>query len=109
MNQQQLICSLIKDDLTNSRLINGLNHMGLDAGDYFLHLSETIFQLMGFENNHHTDEVYTHYLELTGKAHSINLLSSGTTLDQLAQEIYLKLSILKNQSGNEKSLRPISQ
>jgi hypothetical protein len=74
MNQQQLICSLIKDDLT-SRLINGLNQIGLDAGDYFIHLSETIFQLMGFENNHHTDEAYSHHLKLTRKAQSINLLS----------------------------------
>lgn len=37
MQQNQnsnLVLSLIKDDLINNKLINGLNTLGLSAGDY---------------------------------------------------------------------------
>jgi phosphatidylinositol kinase/protein kinase (PI-3 family) len=91
MENKQLICSLIKDDLTNSRLVNGLNQLGLDSSEYFLHLSETIFQRIGFENSHHTDEVYAHYMDLTRKANALLPKANDEALGYLAEEIYQQL------------------
>ena len=38
MDTKELIISLIKDDLVNNKLLNGLMAIGLDPGNYFLHL-----------------------------------------------------------------------
>lgn len=45
------IISLIKDDLTHIRLVYGLETLGLNAGNYYLHLNETIFKLVGIKAN----------------------------------------------------------
>lgn len=92
ISEQQLILSLIKDDLINSRLVNGLNTIGLAADDYLLHLSNTIFQLMEFEDNEQNEEIYEHYLNLTKKAAEIDITISHAPLDALALEIYIDLA-----------------
>ncbi len=91
ISEQQLILSLIKDDLINSRLVNGLNNIGLAADDYLLNLSDTIFKLMGFEDNQRTEEIYEHYLTLTKKVIDIDVTISHAPLDDLALEIYIDL------------------
>lgn len=48
---KHIIISLIKDDLTNYRLVSGLEALGLDSDCYSLCLGETIFKLMGFPKN----------------------------------------------------------
>lgn len=60
----QLIISLIRDDLTNTQLINALNSLGLDASNYHLHLTEVIFQLVGFPKSDLNDELYDRYFRL---------------------------------------------
>ena len=60
-NKKKLIISLIKDDLINAKLVNRLNEIGLCADDYFLHLSDTIFKLMGFEDDEETETIYERY------------------------------------------------
>src|SRR4051812_42661974 len=91
MNDKALILSLIKDDIINSKLVIGLNGLGLDATNYFLHLSETIFRLMGFEDNEHNDEIYEKYLELTKTAAVTCISESHQSLDNLALNIYTTL------------------
>jgi len=88
MDEKKLILSLIKDDMINTCLVNGLNSVGLDAGDYFLHLSETIFNLMGFEDDLKTEEIHRKYLQLTKKATPANISDSREKLDELALEVY---------------------
>lgn len=51
MNNKELIVSLIKDNLINTRLVHGLDLLGLDSGNYHIHLSQTIFNLIGIEDN----------------------------------------------------------
>ncbi len=89
--KQTLIVSLIRDDLLNTHLVNGLNNLGIQASPYFLHLSETIFQLMEFEDNEETDEVYMHYLELTKETNNIHVSHSHEQFELLALDIYKKL------------------
>ncbi|MBK7442040.1 MAG: hypothetical protein IPI65_11005 [Bacteroidetes bacterium] len=63
-NKKKLILSLIKDDLINAKLVNGLNEIGLNADNYSLHLSDTIFNLMRFEDNEETETTFERYMEL---------------------------------------------
>jgi len=95
MEKKKLIISLIKDDLTNDKLVNGLAEMGLNPGDYFLHLSETVFKLMGFEGSMLTDEIFNHYLLLGQKVKHIDIARDNGQLDRLANEIYEELLALK--------------
>jgi hypothetical protein len=87
----KLIISLIKDDLINSKLVNSLSQIGLNASDYHLHLSNTIFKLMGFNNDQRSDQVFALYLELSKKAIQINISESPAALDDLALEIFQML------------------
>ena len=91
--EQEVILSLIKDDLVNHKLLLGLDALGLRAADYYLNLGDTIFSLMGFPESKDSDRVYELYLELTKKARFLNLSESQNQLEQLAQEIYLELAV----------------
>lgn len=91
--KKELILSLIKDDLVNHHLLLGLDALGLRAADYYLNLGDTIFSLMGFPESKDSDRVYELYLELTKKARFLNLSETQNQLNQLAQEIYLELTV----------------
>ena len=93
MNNIQLVISLIKDDLINSKLINGLTSLGLCASGYHLHLSETILDLMGLPTD--KDSIYDIYFRLTQQSEQLdltNISSRDKQLTQLAEYIYLELS-----------------
>lgn len=91
--EKEVILSLIKDDLVNHHLLLGLDALGLCAADYYLNLGDTIFSLMGFPESKDSDRVYELYLELTKKARFLNLSETQNQLNQLAQEIYLELTV----------------
>ena len=86
-----IIISLIKDDLINSKLVNSLSTIGLNASDYHLHLSTTILRLMGFNNDSCRDEIFALYFELSKKAMPIHISELSVAFDNLAHEIYQKL------------------
>jgi hypothetical protein len=73
----------------STKLVNKLNTDGLQADEYVLHLSDTIFKLLGIPDNHQT--VYEHYLKLTQKATQIDMELLKITLDDLADDIYQDL------------------
>ena len=75
-NKKRLILSLIKDDLINVKLLNGLNVIGLNADNYFLHLSETIFKIMGFDDNEETETIFERYMELAKRVMFIDISQS---------------------------------
>jgi hypothetical protein len=87
-SSETLIISLIRDDLINSKLVNSLNAIGLNASNYHLHLSTTIFQLMGYKDDHYRDEVFALYLQRSKKAMRIDITASSAALDELAMEIF---------------------
>jgi hypothetical protein len=89
--KKNLILSLIKDDLINSKLLRGLNKAGLDADHYCLFLSGTIFDLMGFVNSEKSDEIFSEYIKLTKGSDTIDIKETPNTLDGLANEIYVFL------------------
>jgi hypothetical protein len=94
INEKELVISLIKDDLINKKLVNGLIGIGLDAGNYFLHLSEKIFALMGFDDDQ-SNEFFERYMELAKAAMLIDISESNEPMDDLAVQIYSELSSRK--------------
>jgi hypothetical protein len=89
--KKNLILSLIKDDLINSKLLRGLNKAGLDADQYCLFLSGTIFDLLGYPKNERSDEIFSEYIKLTEQSDKIDIKETPNTLDGLANEIYVFL------------------
>jgi hypothetical protein len=88
IKHKKLVVSLIKDDMINSKLVNGLIDAGLYAESYFLHLSETIFELLGFPDNDQGEQAYEYYLEQIKRAQSIDLRKSNEPLNEVAEDIY---------------------
>jgi len=86
---KKLILSLIKDDLLNTQFINGLNSMGLDAGKYYLRLSQTFFVLMGFGDYQQKEDtiLYEEYFDFSEKAITTNLFENPEQLDKTALEV----------------------
>nr|WP_294859002.1 hypothetical protein [uncultured Fluviicola sp.] len=100
--EKELILSLIKDDLVNNKLLLGLDALGLRPADYYLHISDTIFSLMGFPESTDSDRVFELYLELTQKAKFLNISESQNQLNELAQEIYSELMVYRSTLNSER-------
>jgi len=78
---ESIILSLIKDDLRNTRLVQGLNNLGLQAGDYVLDIGASILQLMGFKPEQRTEGLYAEYLDKL-------LAVQGQEAEAGAKEVY---------------------
>lgn len=91
---KDIILSLIKDDLTNTQLIDGLNTLGLDAGKYYLNINQSFFALMGFENYDHETKLYNEYFDFAEKA-AASPFKSPEQLEAIALEVYNKLILEK--------------
>lgn len=97
---KSLLCSLIKDDLINYKLVSQLQALGLDATDYFVSLSSTVFKLMGYVDSHESDRVYEGYLSMAKRVQRIDLGRSPEALEGLAAEICAMLEAhLPGKSG----------
>lgn len=90
-DNKQLILSLIKDDLINTKLISGLENLGIDAGLYLLGISDSIFVLMGVEDNKQGEDLFEYYLELRQTIKVIDISSGKKEINQIAGQIYEKL------------------
>ena len=92
---KDIIVSLIKDDLTNTQLIDGLNNIGLDAGKYYLNISESFFALMDFGNYDQETKLYNDYFDFVEEAVATNLFKNPEQLEAIALEVYNKLLLEK--------------
>ena len=96
MNTKNLILSLIKDDLINLKLVNGLlDQINLDTESNFFQFSKTIFHFMEFDECNQNEELYQSYLTLIKKVIPLDISDSYTSLDDLTHEIYIKLLAIK--------------
>jgi hypothetical protein len=89
--KEKLVISLIKDDLINLKLIYGLYDLGVDATEYQIHASDTVFELLGLNQLASTDTVCEHYIELTEKVKLIHFPDEHPLLENLAITIYREL------------------
>lgn len=96
MDKKELILSLIRDNLINTKLTAGLNNLGLIADDYTLHLGDTIFKLMGFPPSEQSDLIFeTVFMGNSEKITQIAISGSKDELDLLSMEIYRELLFAK--------------
>lgn len=89
ITRKNLIISLIKDDLINVRLVHGLEKLGLDSGNYYLHLSETIFKLIGLTAD--DEDFFEEYMDECKTVVNINIFEHPELLNGLALSLYNKL------------------
>ena len=87
--EKELIISLIKDDLINVRLVHGLEKLGLDSGHYYLHLSETIFKLIGITLE--DEAFFEEYMDECRTVNNIDIFKYPELLNSLAFSLYDKL------------------
>jgi hypothetical protein len=97
INKTDLVLSLIKDNLINMKLINGLNNLGLIADDYCLGLGDTVFKLMGFEANDKNDLIFEKvFIANSEKINQIDVSHSKDEVMRLSMEIYQELLFVKS-------------
>jgi len=102
---KNIILSLIKDDLMNTQLIDGLNNIGLDAGNYYLNISESFFALMDFGNYDQETKLYNDYFDFAEQAIATNRFKTPEQIDALALEVYNKLLLEKEKRKLKKLLK----
>lgn len=88
------ILLLIRCDLINARMINGLNKMEIEASVYRLDLATVILGLMGVKEDQRTDELYQQYFDLL---ESYGNFSSRKALKKVSATIYGKLGKIVKQ------------
>ena len=91
IDKEKLILSLIKDDLINTNLICNLRKIGLHSDCYYLNLSSTVFELMGFKSSVETDEVFNKYVEMAEEGSKVDITETNKMLEELALGIYEEL------------------
>jgi hypothetical protein len=89
MQHKEIVITLIKDHITNTRLINGLNALGWYSLDYHLHLSDVIFKLMGIADE--KEELFEIYLKWCSKVSRMDIFENPGLLDKYATEMYAVL------------------
>lgn len=85
MEQKDLIRLLIKDDLINTYLIDSFERIGFYSSDYRLNLSDTIFKLIGINEN---DELYELYLHKCSEVAKSDIVGDRILLEKSTEEIY---------------------
>ncbi|MDP1746410.1 MAG: hypothetical protein Q8L90_12580 [Bacteroidota bacterium] len=100
MLQKDIIINLIKDDLINTRLVYGLEKLGLNAGNYYLHLNETIFKLAGIKEE--KEDFFEKYIEECRKVHNIDIFNNPELLNNMALYLYNELKEQYKAQKNEK-------
>lgn len=84
MKKKKLIIRLIKDHLVFTRLVNGLDRLGLES-EYSQFLSDTIFQLMGVADE---DDLFEEFLKWCENATNTDIYEYPKYLDNAASSIY---------------------
>ena len=98
--KKDLVLTMIKDDLTNWKMVHAFNALGFQADEYALHASATIIKLMRIQaTGIKWEALHDEYLEKTHKVEQIDILETPHLLRALAEEIY---DFLKKKRKEEK-------
>lgn len=101
MENQKIILILIKDDLINTKLVEGLGSLGLESANYYLYVSDVIFELMGFDDCKRCEAIYEQYLKQLEKSKDLNIKNKDQAFEKLAKEIYHELLNFKKDLKHE--------
>lgn len=95
LTEQQLVQAMIRDDLVNYRLLNGLHELGLVTELYFLKMSQTVFDYLGIQGQVDYDGNYARYEEMKEEVMAFDLSREMDRVNQLAEKIYRELLTIK--------------
>ena len=87
--KEAFLLSLIRDDVINRKLVSSFRNLGINADQYMLYLSDTIFRLLQIPDEE--EDLYIAYESLTQKADYIDISRSNAPLDSLVKQIYALL------------------
>ncbi|MES2379463.1 MAG: hypothetical protein V4538_00375 [Bacteroidota bacterium] len=90
-NKNKFIASLILDDLINTKLVNVLMSLDLEAEQYYTNIGDKVMTLMGYTNRAQNEQVHTYYVGLLNRGKYISLKNNYNDMKQLAKEIYKDL------------------
>jgi hypothetical protein len=89
---EQVIKALIKDEVKSTKLVIGLNNMGVEASNFHLNLSNTILTIVGVKLN---DEEFDRYDKMYEEVLNIDI-EDNKSLNQLTNKIYRYLMKIKH-------------
>lgn len=90
--RKEIALMLIRDDLVNTKLVDGLCNMDFNAESFYLNISSVVFRLVGIDiDDPKNESIYEQYLERCSTAIYVSLKESETSFENLANEIYLFL------------------
>jgi len=95
LTQKELILTLIKADMRNVKLIQGLEHAGALVEHFYSDLSVVILKLIGFEDAERTDELYALYDTKMHALVDVSVEVFREKLPYLAVDFYNELLLLK--------------
>ena len=90
---KSFIIQLLKQDLITLRLLNGLRELGFDSDEYCLDISDMVFKLLDYKEQHH-DAFFDTYFKFTSSLNG-QKLSDMDFLDCKAMELYCMLTEIK--------------
>lgn len=101
MKTKSLVLCTIHDDLINTKLVDTLNDLSMQADHFRLRASVTIFKLMKIKTSpDRWEKIHDEYLDKTRKVLQIDTEESPRLVEALAQEIY---DFLKKCRAEEKA------
>jgi len=95
----ELILCLIKAEIKNRKLLNGLIDLGFDTTPYTIDFSQIILSLFGFDIL--SEKLYQDYNELLDQhCEKVDIWQSGDGLNDIAFSVYSDLLMRKRESEN---------
>lgn len=96
MEKSEIVIALIKDHLINTKLLESLYALKVDADEYTIYAGDSVFKLMELGEDEWSDDVYeNYYMVLLREVHELQIREDHDRLNSLAETIYLKLCIKK--------------
>jgi hypothetical protein len=95
LTQKELILALIKADMRNVKLIQGLDRAGALVEHFYSDLSVVILKLIGFKETERTDALYELYDKKMNMLIDVSVHEFREQLNYLAVDFYNELLLQK--------------
>jgi hypothetical protein len=85
--RREIIRILIEDSIVNSKLINTLDSIGIDASVYSTSAVTIIYDLLGLDTKISKDDFYALFFSLIKEGESIEISTSRTIVSRFAEKV----------------------
>lgn len=100
--KKELVLTLIKAELRNTKLIKGIQDAGLVADGFYIELSFLILEQMGFDPSCHSDDLLEVYFSMLDSKCTRPIHQFTSNINTYAEEIYAGLMKKKNNLLNSR-------